>query len=999
MNAFAVILRSWKPQVVPDFSPTASDVCVGRTRHPGRSDMTINCPYISSKHCDLTFLPPDSPLRRREGVLCVLKDTSRNGVWVNDRKVLPGVPTHLRAGDRLLLSKAVADPAAGVLGRVCFTFTEVTEAPDAGLEPTSTHSQYDLAPPSQAQAVPASQYGASSQLEHWRAEPLRQSAYGYTTPAALLRATGELHGDYIVDGAKELGRGSYSRVWLVQSRVTGEFFAAKEQRKAPAVSNCARAAAGQSIDALAEERAALKLCRHPNLMTLVDSYVHKGTPWLILELATGGDLFDKTVKKKRFEERHAAPLFRQLLRGMAYLHRQGIVHRDIKPENIFLQKFLHTPEGGGAPSTRYLAKIGDFGFARRQGHGKRLGGRLASMLEGGGGGGDAAPPLPSSPSSASSFSLASASSPHAPPRLPRLHSVVGTENYLCPEVMLLHAKLPAVAEVFDNASGCGGAPLFGTLWLRGVGPIWELPEDTPPWALGGTDVTDAAAYAMVTRASSADRKRCRAAKAARPVAPGGGGGAGATAVHLAESWSGDTPTAAAGDLQWEGLYVSAAAVAFGQLHTPDRVGLYLKWAAAAKALLHGAPAEVLAARCRRVRAPRREHLEQGVAGVPLFGSRHVGWAVDAALLPPWARAGGGEPPPDTFGDGGALLPPPPPSFFSPAAQDLELGGARGAATHTDLARLGALDDAQEYGYCGYAYDSYSLGCVLYVLLSGRLIMRESAALLERLRCAVVQRVEFPHDPWAAVSPEARHLILCLTAAAPGDRLTPYQALFHPWMQGRTLEDMHRGAAVNPYAYPRFAGLDGGVEGAAVGAGAPPRAPPPPPPQQQQTTLGARTPGLGAARAPAPAADAAAATAKATPFRLRPPTGTATFPTSALPTPVLVPGLARLAASPPVPAPADAPPAPPASHALLAVEELQRLGLRGEEEARGMEDAAAAELWALEDSFVQPPSSFALMGAPSPQAPACPEPGGKRSRGEQPPAFPAIFSMRGGDGHS
>ncbi|EGV91838.1 Calcium/calmodulin-dependent protein kinase type IV, partial [Cricetulus griseus] len=55
---------------------------------------------------------------------------------------------------------------------------------------------------------------------------------------------------------------------------------------------------------------------------------------LVLELVTGGELFDRIVEKGYYSERDAADAVKQILEAVAYLHENGIVHRDLKPENL-----------------------------------------------------------------------------------------------------------------------------------------------------------------------------------------------------------------------------------------------------------------------------------------------------------------------------------------------------------------------------------------------------------------------------------------------------------------------------------------------------------------------------------------------------------------------------------------------------------------------------------------------------------------------------------------
>jgi len=58
--------------------------------------------------------------------------------------------------------------------------------------------------------------------------------------------------------------------------------------------------------------------------------------WLIMEMATGGELFDLLISSGRLDERTARPLVRSLIAGILYMHGLGIVHRDLKLENVML---------------------------------------------------------------------------------------------------------------------------------------------------------------------------------------------------------------------------------------------------------------------------------------------------------------------------------------------------------------------------------------------------------------------------------------------------------------------------------------------------------------------------------------------------------------------------------------------------------------------------------------------------------------------------------------
>eukprot|EP00658_Telonema_sp_P-2_P054102 TRINITY_DN4301_c0_g1_i12.p1 TRINITY_DN4301_c0_g1~~TRINITY_DN4301_c0_g1_i12.p1 ORF type:complete len:376 (+),score=96.60 TRINITY_DN4301_c0_g1_i12:147-1274(+) len=88
----------------------------------------------------------------------------------------------------------------------------------------------------------------------------------------------------------------------------------------------------------------------PNVLQLLDIHEDEKNLYLVLELAAGGDLFDKIVGDGGFSEETACHYFNQLIDGLQYCHDKKIVHRDLKPENLLLGK-----EG--------ILKISDFGLS------------------------------------------------------------------------------------------------------------------------------------------------------------------------------------------------------------------------------------------------------------------------------------------------------------------------------------------------------------------------------------------------------------------------------------------------------------------------------------------------------------------------------------------------------------------------------------------------------------------------------------------------------------
>ncbi|KAJ8923841.1 hypothetical protein NQ315_010423 [Exocentrus adspersus] len=74
--------------------------------------------------------------------------------------------------------------------------------------------------------------------------------------------------------------------------------------------------------------------KHPNIVQLLETFEDKSKVYLIMELVTGGELFDRIVEKGSYTEKDAADLIRQVLEAVDYMHEQGVVHRDLKPENL-----------------------------------------------------------------------------------------------------------------------------------------------------------------------------------------------------------------------------------------------------------------------------------------------------------------------------------------------------------------------------------------------------------------------------------------------------------------------------------------------------------------------------------------------------------------------------------------------------------------------------------------------------------------------------------------
>ncbi|KAL4807958.1 kinase-like domain-containing protein [Aspergillus unguis] len=126
---------------------------------------------------------------------------------------------------------------------------------------------------------------------------------------------------------------------------------------------------------------------HPHIVHFVDWFESKDKFYIVTQLATGGELFDRICEYGKFTEKDASQTIRQVLDAVNYLHQRNIVHRDLKPENLLyltreLDSQLVLADFGIAkmldnPAEVLTSMAGSFGYAApevmlKQGHGKAV---------------------------------------------------------------------------------------------------------------------------------------------------------------------------------------------------------------------------------------------------------------------------------------------------------------------------------------------------------------------------------------------------------------------------------------------------------------------------------------------------------------------------------------------------------------------------------------------------------------------------------------------------
>lgn len=146
---------------------------------------------------------------------------------------------------------------------------------------------------------------------------------------------------------KVLGEGGYAVVKAGCSKLDKSKVAVKVIKR--------QSMTREQEESLRSEVAILTSLNHPNVVRALDFFEEKDYFYVVMEIITGGELFDRIVKKVCYAEKDARDLALVLLRAIDYMHDLRIVHRDLKPENLLL-----TSEDNDAD-----IKVVDFGFAEK----------------------------------------------------------------------------------------------------------------------------------------------------------------------------------------------------------------------------------------------------------------------------------------------------------------------------------------------------------------------------------------------------------------------------------------------------------------------------------------------------------------------------------------------------------------------------------------------------------------------------------------------------------
>ncbi|XP_066906977.1 serine/threonine-protein kinase MARK2 isoform X6 [Halyomorpha halys] len=164
------------------------------------------------------------------------------------------------------------------------------------------------------------------------------------------RASDEPHiGKYKL--LKTIGKGNFAKVKLAKHVPTGKEVAIKIIDKTQLNPG--------SLQKLFREVRIMKMLDHPNIVKLFQVIETEKTLYLVMEYASGGEVFDYLVLHGRMKEKEARAKFRQIVSAVQYCHQKKIIHRDLKAENLLLDSEMNI-------------KIADFGFSNEFTPGNKL---------------------------------------------------------------------------------------------------------------------------------------------------------------------------------------------------------------------------------------------------------------------------------------------------------------------------------------------------------------------------------------------------------------------------------------------------------------------------------------------------------------------------------------------------------------------------------------------------------------------------------------------------
>jgi calcium-dependent protein kinase len=196
-----------------------------------------------------------------------------------------------------------------------------------------------------------------TQIQSVQATPAIASKRNSDLPTTDFTSQSNIRDSYKL--GKVLGHGHFGTVRVAKHKTTGKKFAVKTIERKKVL---------KDLLVLKREVEILQTLDHPNLIVTFATYEDPKYLHIVTELCTGGELLEKLIEKKRYKEKGAALIMRQIVLAVNHLHEHGICHRDLKPENFLF----------ASSDKKADLKLIDFGLANK--FGNKFGDEMSSVV-------------------------------------------------------------------------------------------------------------------------------------------------------------------------------------------------------------------------------------------------------------------------------------------------------------------------------------------------------------------------------------------------------------------------------------------------------------------------------------------------------------------------------------------------------------------------------------------------------------------------------------------
>ena len=132
---------------------------------------------------------------------------------------------------------------------------------------------------------------------------------------------------------REIGKGGFGLVWKVIHKKTQKVYCIKVIQKQGIIEQ-------KMIPQMNREIEIMYILNNPHCLRLKNHFEDDNNFYLVMPLASKGQLYRVLKKFRKFDERTAAQILRETISALSYLHsfNPPIIHRDIKPENLLLNE-------------------------------------------------------------------------------------------------------------------------------------------------------------------------------------------------------------------------------------------------------------------------------------------------------------------------------------------------------------------------------------------------------------------------------------------------------------------------------------------------------------------------------------------------------------------------------------------------------------------------------------------------------------------------------------